>query len=504
MGGTEKPESRELTQKNMKTIYIRTIAIGLLTIVYNNLWAQEAIRTITYDFRARTLVLPDTLYKIKKGHFYQVKINNINTNLYTISIDAKDSMIDSNVGFPTLEGIGIDALLKSFEASTTLFTSAVGLISESKKSVGDEKWNEALLSLNETKSFPNMKLTEQQKKEIAEIHLIDSTMDSFAKEMNGFRTYFVLSCMDLVKLKCSINQKLNNALVADSNNRVINLPSSNDLMIQGDNYLDYMNSEISQLAEKYKNYVAFSVNEEQIQTDTILSKRDQKLKSHAETLIENALVMYDSVSATLNQWNKDLISVENNNSYTYLSMPIQLGGDIENLSIKIEPRAGTVNLYPSIIPLKFPLYKKTYLGIGTSFYASTLYNQAYSVKAEGTDSVTNYRIIDELSPKYEIGIAALLHYGERFKGNNKIGYHFTMGPAIGISNKIKPRLSFGAGIAFGEKQMFTIDLMGISGFVERRSAVYNFDERYSQSPEQITVSKLAFGGAIAIGYVYKF
>ncbi len=53
--------------------------------------------------------------------------------------------------------------------------------------------------------------------------------------------------------------------------------------------------------------------------------------------------------------------------------------------------------------------------------------------------------------------------------------------------------------------MFTFDVGGIFGYVDRLSSAYTGeDEELSAKPENVTVSKLSAGGFASIGYLYKF
>jgi len=100
-------------------------------------------------------------------------------------------------------------------------------------------------------------------------------------------------------------------------------------------------------------------------------------------------------------------------------------------------------------------------------------------------------------------LSTLLHFGWKLK-NPYLGFHGSIGPAFSISNKVKPRLAIGGGLSFGKKQMLTIDVLGLGGYVNRKSEGYSTKDSYSAEPGQIVVSKLNFGWGISIGYIYKF
>lgn len=74
---------------------------ALLGVVY----AQKEIKTITLDFESKEFdkEIESNLKKIKPGDWYQLEINNINMNLYTVNFEKKDSIIPKNS-----ESIGFD------------------------------------------------------------------------------------------------------------------------------------------------------------------------------------------------------------------------------------------------------------------------------------------------------------------------------------------------------------------------------------------------------------
>jgi hypothetical protein len=160
--------------------------------------------------------------------------------------------------------------------------------------------------------------------------------------------------------------------------------------------------------------------------------------------------------------------------------------------------------------LRFPSFSKSFIGTGISFYCSTLHNDAYSIIQTKIDSSkSTYSLKKEKNISAEIGIAALLHFGEKtdyrlFNILPPIGYNFVIGPAVSISNTVKPRLSAGGGITFGTRQMLSINMLLIAGYTDRLSSAYDENSSYLTNPVNPTVSKLSFGFAFSVGYIYNF
>lgn len=95
-----------------KLFYI--VAINILFV--SNLFAQNckdepSLKTIIYDFKNKTKP-KCTLNAIKEGDFYQIEIKGINTNLFKVIINSKDSVLSKKLETPTFGNFDIDILTK--------------------------------------------------------------------------------------------------------------------------------------------------------------------------------------------------------------------------------------------------------------------------------------------------------------------------------------------------------------------------------------------------------
>jgi hypothetical protein len=486
----------------MKKITNLLLFVFLGSGLHQSLNAQ--VKTMEINFKTKEVIsLPES---INKYDFYRLKISNINLNLYKVSIDHKDSSVNSTVEFPTFEAMGLDGLTKML-ANLTPLTS----ISQVAKTLGKDKEKFTDLTLEQKTMEINRENGIMDKGELLTITINKNVIEEINKniyylQQQGYRLKKFNFSFD------SLNLKVQNLYLSyfASDPAVGSLLRNNlkysDILSTSQMYQTKIRTFIDMLEKSSLSYLDFfSKNKPVINADTSLRNTDKALKVAYAATIDSAYKMYQIFGTkNVSEWLTSIIHLENNCNTDYLSLPFQLKGDMTTLNVSIEQKKDEYGLPKYQTDLFFPTNQKMFIGTGISFYWSTLHNEAYSVKATTIDSLTtNYSIVSENSPKMEIGIATLLHFGGKVKNSN-LGLSGTIGPAISISPIVKPRLTIGAGISYGKRQMVAIDFLGIGGFVDKKSEVYSVNEIYNVKPEQITVSKLSFGWGISLGYIYKF
>ncbi len=88
---------------------LKVVLVSLLLVVSTQLvWSQDTIRL---DFKTKKLDL-ESVQHIQKGKLYVFHIDNINMNLYDVSINKKDSVFPNRDLFPALDLLGFDAIGK--------------------------------------------------------------------------------------------------------------------------------------------------------------------------------------------------------------------------------------------------------------------------------------------------------------------------------------------------------------------------------------------------------
>jgi hypothetical protein len=474
----------------MKNLYL-----FIVFIVWSNFyWGQTKVLSIDMANPTEWKGLED-LEDLKKGDFYSIKIENINLNIWKVQISKTDSIIKVDVPFPSFDLInlgGIGEMLENLNLSTIsqLNQSPIASFNSADNAI-IKKEVDLAKRINDT--IQKNKLLIERK--VALINGYQKQIDEMVLNLNKKILWY----------------EVDNNRVSALFNLVINPLLPTNILIDSVNDLrQIIKLESDTLFRLKQNYLLFGEDNE---VKKFLNSESNKEYKESYDLITDAyselITLVDKIYEGINAeklmiWLAKIVEKENNRNTTFMSFPQQFNGDITTLKVTVKPHKPESNLPAFETEIKFPVKKRYFLGFGSSFYISSLYNQSFSVKADTSNSSTNYRIVDESPIKAEIGISALIHGGSYFKNHPNIAYHFTLGPGIGISNKVQPRLSFGGGFSFGNKNMFSVDLLGVSGFVQKKSRAFSLDDTYSVKPEQITVSKLSFGIGVAIGYVYRF
>jgi hypothetical protein len=197
----------------------------------------------------------------------------------------------------------------------------------------------------------------------------------------------------------------------------------------------------------------------------------------------------------------------------FISAPIQLVGDKTMVKIEISPKSDSLYLNKEIIEFELKAIRnKCFFSSGGAFYLSSLRNDNYSVQQivpqTTEDTSVTFKLVEEYSNTFETGLLTLTYVGsmddERSKLND-FGLHF--GAGVGSSFTRTPKFRFTLGLGgFYEilnRHMLSVNVVMMTGYVDRLSKSLSLDQTYLAKPENFLVSKLALGGAIAIGYSFR-
>ena len=520
----------------MKFKYIFLVVLGLLNIT--KLCAQKCVQNsspkiLSIDFNDPKSFSLDCVKSLKKGDIYQVEVKNINLNLYSVVLGKKDSIIPSDVKFPTFEMIGVDVIKSISEGINvaTFSTSTTDLsdfLANAKTSNGltldknflsdkalknnfeinklasllESEWKQDYYNLI-TKINANSKI-EKVKKEIVTTQ--QTAKNILSSSENAIKTtdnlLFELNLQALSYLE-GLKMSNKNGLFSDRINRTLK-----DVIIESDllrEKISNIRKQLDKLEDDYKQFKQSDAEYGKIFEDVEIKKQDGILLGDISKGKETIDKILEKISQSkISEYLTSIIHLENNKDRTYVSMPIQHNGDISDLNITLLPKkpeyGQTYNLN-----YKFP-YDNFYVGLSGSFYYANFKNRSFSIKETPTsDTTSNYSVINENDFRGEIGVAALLHIGSKISFSG-IGLHGTIGPGLSISTKPLPRIAIGGGVSFGKRKgMLSLDLLCIAGNVNDKSRV--FDDKsaiLTAKPETVTVSKLSATFGISLGYIYKF
>ena len=515
---------------------------------------------IKFDFERKNFTsdFMSDLKKLQRGQFYQLKIENINLNLYDVNVVHKDSTIASNVSIPTLGSLGMGDIV-GLISSIIDFTS-VSLSGQSKEII-DEK--EALSNLEKDVKDIESKLSGASKS------FIDGTgsplsenMKNLDKVKNKKDRDQLVKYFALLKEICDLKEKikkmeamtnLKENIIAQINASGIKLKESlgktQDSVIQPvDSLILQMNmlrlkyysldgealkclkieSDLCVYLEKILIYRS-KLNDKKPELQKIkslldkyisgqpdgpnLMKKDSTLKAAYASFEGNLTKAIGILDKAMEQINAEkitafmnaVIHLENNKSRIWTSMPIQFMGDMGSFKLSFTPKSAEYGLSSFSQEYVFKI-SKAYKGVSAGFYyAPKAVNERYSIKDTlDTNNNTVFGLVKE-DDSGEIGFTTLFHYGRKLDKSEKIGVHVSVGPAVSLSSVIRPRLNIGGGLSFGNYNgMFTIDALLMTGFYDKLSNAFSIDGQYSTKPEQVTVSKLKAHVAVSVGYIYKF
>jgi hypothetical protein len=483
---------------DMKTMIKLTIGLFIVLLYPMHLFSQTQV--IELDFKHKKFVNgSDTInpynLKLREGDLYQLKITGINMNLYEVMVEGKDSAKVNPPSIPLFDSFNLEPLNNLLDGLSPVMTTAQLYRPNEEDNNNRLEKNSGNPKLT-VEQIRNNAIWEDIKTYISELKQIGTDIENYNKLID--------------ELKISVFNKRMCYLIADkdsTNYKELNCTINFDYIIsQSFDLRSKLKELIGEINDKQSNYDKFYEEAKPvIENNKELKEAHKKLLeifSSAQSTCDN---LYKTIDADkVNEWLCSIIHLENNSKNEYTSLPMQHNGDFSTLKICIKPKFAEYRLPMYETKIVFSGQPNNYSGVGTSFYVSNLYNEVYSVSATKIDSVnTDYRVVNEKSSKYEFGIASLFHYGWKFKNSN-LGGHLSIGPAISLTNKIKPRICGGGGFSYGQKQRLTLDILGMAGYVDRKSNVYSENEVYSAVPEQITVSKLKIGYSIALGYIYKF
>lgn len=478
-------------------------------------WGQEDLKTIELDFKNKKFSKIEELEKIKKGDFYKLKISGVNMNLYKIVFDKKDTIIASNVTFPTFDLVnlgGVSDILAKINSSTLSTNLLAGSTSNLSSALKVKINNNQIYSLSKQDRediVANLPTTTSLKEKIKARILLEKAVllskDNLAKAYKD----------EINNLFLVIQKKIASYSVLDKDKSYYQLLSGDIKIDDIFNKADDLRRKVKELSEatvnqqtEYAIYIDKADIKKLLESEKALSEDNKNLGEAFSKAISN----FDKLSENINTekilvWLNILVYKENNVIDEYTTLPQQFNGDKCTLSIKLEPQKEEYGLPSYQTELQFPQKKEFYVGIGMSFYNAWFQNEAYSVKATViSDTQTDYQVVNEENKKGELGLTTLIHFGWRpfLKKADWFAINLVTGPALSLTNTVKPRIALGGGFAFGRKNMLTLNGLYMGGYVDKKSNVYNTDDIYSSKPENVTVSKLVGSFAVALGYIYKF
>jgi hypothetical protein len=447
-----------------KQVCLLLLALGVL-----NASGQKEYRVVL-DMNTKMFNLNSIkdLQKIQKGDFYQVEIDNINRNLYNVAILVKDSIIKPEFNsIPTFKDLLTFTGFDEFASTKNLLESG------GEQSVGAANAEKANTVNRQSKDTDTMK-----ESILSEIKQLNNDVDAISNLYLAINQSQISYFMDEVTFNNKKYSPISVEKVMDESAKILR--------------------SVQQSIRSMENIKADGMNLNKKNPGSVTSD----LINIVDSCLKKANALYSSFFTKIGSFTKNLLILENNGERKYLSLQRQFTSDICDLSIAIIPKDSAFHLSSYQTLFRFPRRCLT-IGLGGAFYTAFFKNNSYSSCFAANDST--YKLIKENPSNQELGFATLLHLIIRpYCFPNWFALDCTFGPAISICENPRPRVAFGCGVSFGEKQSFSINLLGITGYVDRLRNSYNTTDSYSYKPSEFTIPTLALSCGFSIGYIYKF
>ncbi len=474
---------------------------------------SDTTKVIEFDFKTKKFTNANNPSEInlKKGDLFQIKVSNINQNLYEVIIDKKDSLKTSNLTFPAIDLIGlgsVNSLLANIATSAFSSISANSFVADLAIPIKKEDKNkvEKVTSFLEIRTLTSDSLNKALNVFIAKT---EADIKNLTVKFNESNTLLINIENQLMSYYVSPtnDEKTKSDFSEKKLTYIEMLKKADELNTEMDNIQANIKSVKSEIDAYLKDLLKEQNNVDFLKKDTLSRGYIADMNKNYSKIFESIKEAKEKISYTkISGYYKTIVFLENNSDNDYNSMPLQLTGDVSTINLKIVPKSTDFKLpiYNAVYQLPKNL---TYIGAGTSLYYARFQSSVFNVRETKTSDTTSFfNLVDENNPKGEIGINTLLHVGSKFRCKNQLfGYHLVVGPAVSVSAKPQLRLAAGAGLSLGKNNnMLSFDVLSMFGYTNTLSKVYDLNQNYNVKPVDFSISKLSKAIGFAFGYIYKF
>ena len=456
----------------MKIYIMRYMLLSVLFYLTGIGFLKSQTKIITINFKSKALPTVINVSDIKKGDFYQIQIDNINLNLFKVSLTTTDTVLTKPLQTPTFGN-----LFSSFSIDdvSKLITGLVNFTTSASDSSGGLSPQIKIKPLDRSAAALLKSLQDRMNEEQNRLELNEITAQAIRKKFDDLKMY-------LLKIRYKSYLLENETSGFDIDNTLIDIEAIRIPLA----------ALMASVAENKLSYQIFSQeNEEAIAKDKKLTAKDKLISDIYKKFFDDLSKAQETVSAdSVNNLLSSTAAIQNNRANTYLSLPQQFFGEQSKVELSIVQRDEKTNLQNYSTQIMFPIKFRHYVTIGLSLYCSSLKGDAYSLQ----NTSPNYKLVEENVNEAEIGFTTLMRFGTKFWKGDFVGAHFSIGPGVSLTDKVRPRLLFGGGLSFGNMHMFALDFGGIAGYINRLSRAYDISSTYKDKPENVTVSYMKVGG----------
>lgn len=464
--------------------------------------------TVTLHFKNKTFENVHKLHDLKEGSYYYLKVTDLNTSLYKVSLGKTDSTTSVALAIPGFQSFGLDALTKLIAGISPIGGLSTPMPFAKQKQIIDT--SQFFLETDEQDFKRKM-----QESFHALVPKPPSDEDIARTLIEGYRIVLGEQLQELkdahdeiedlffnynrYQIKAAVEFTGTDPVYQTTN---LSLNALYDNLKKSRRVLNDLDDDVTGTFETYGTQIKRF--ETVIKNNESLKKADEQARAAYQEFTTSLAKIKQSVSSenTLKYINS-IISVLNNERRTFRSLPMQHTQEQTTLDINIQPRDEKSLLNSFQTQLTFPKKKyDKFWGVSSGFYISTLHDEAYSARGVYVpeSDTTVFSLVKEKPGKAEFGINMMVRRGWTI---GELSYfQLGLGPAISVSDKIRPRLMAGMGVALGKKHVVLFDVGGVIGFTDKLSEAYNTSENFSAKPENLSASTLKAGAYFSVSYLF--
>lgn len=422
--------------------------------------------------------------RLKKGQFFRLKIDNVNTYLYDISVTNED--IDTSAELPAslldlVDFGGIKSSLGNLNSVSEVVKKFVAMSPDAGLQSFDAGMVQTAESLE--RYFAGLK---------SKAKIAFTTLDTRNTEVDGI---FVKA------------ESFQNTMTTVERNVLGAVPSKQNVKAALASFNETKTAIIETkeklVRENTQFLTAIETNKEIIAKNKDLKASSAEIKKVYEVLIKASDNLIGQLSAeNYSKFSALLIGVLNNLDFSYTTLPIQRYSDVNELVISLKPRDKNAKLSGYSTVLRIPDIEKSFWGVSTGFYLTGNPENKYSVVERVENGQSLYDFLEEDTASIELGINTMIRYGRRIGEilETPTFWHFGFGVGLNIDQKFKPRLMAGTGLAFGSKNKLFIDVGAIHMYYDTLSNAYS-KRGNTVLPKDFLVNATKINGYVSLGYL---
>lgn len=423
---------------------------------------------------------------IKKGQFFRLKIENVNTYMYDVNVANEDIDISAQLPANLLDLVdfgGIKSSMGNLNSISEVVKNFVATGPDANPQSFDVGKMQTVEGLE--KYFAGLK--SKAKMAFTALNTRNTEIDAIFVMAESFHNTMATVERSVLGAAPS-KQNVKAALASFNELKGAIFETKETLTLENTQFLS-----------------ALETNKEIIDKNKDLKASSSEIKKVYEVLIKATDHLTVQLSTeNYRKFSTVLIGVLNNLDFSYTTLPIQRYNDVNELVISLKPRDKDAKLSGYSTVLRIPDIEKSFWGVSTGFYVTGNPENNYSVVERIENGQSLYDFLEEDTASVELGINTMIRYGHRVAEILKTPtfWHFGFGVGLNIDQKFKPRLMAGTGLAFGNQNKLFIDVGAIHMYYDTLSSAYT-KQGNTVLPKDFLVNATKINGYLSVGYLIR-